>query len=484
MPCATRRRSAGTHTASGHNRKEHGVRAAWLRYGWLGLLVLGGCATYTPRPIDLAAQRATVEAAALDDATSRDALRACALDVPPAWTPAALTCIAYARSPRLKEARATVNQAIAATRSAKARAAPTLSISSDRDLHPQADSTRWLWGFILDIPLDGGRRRALRSALAESAARGAVLDYADAAWTVRRDLHAGLRALWLAQRQADLAARTLVVAENWQRTVESRIAAGEAAAAERVAALAAVNRARADRIVAEQHGQSGASQAAQAIGVSMTALLTASWEPPDEASAIPADFVKNSRDEALLHRFDLARALETYTTRELELRQQVQAQYPQITLGPGYTYDHGVQKLNFNLGLALPNFDLNAGPIAEAEAHRAAAAAHVDTVLAQIVAEIDAATQAVALAQRNLAESNEAARRANAALAQIAVARRLGEEDRAAELAADVDVLTAEQAELAARGAVNDALGALEDALRTPLDAHERALRASPEINP
>ncbi len=103
--------------------------------------------------------------------------------------------------------------------------------------------------------------------------------------------------------------------------------------------------------------------------------------------------VKERRSRALLSRPDLERAIADYDARELELKQQVSAQYLQTSLGPGYTYDHGIRKATFNASIALPIFNRNEGPIAEAVAARELAGRHALTVQATILNEIDAAAQ-------------------------------------------------------------------------------------------
>ncbi len=113
------------------------------------------------------------------------------------------------------------------------------------------------------------------------------------------------------------------------------------------------------------------------------------------------------RDQALLSRSDLERAIADYDTKELELKQQVGAQYLQTALGPGYTYDHGVRKATFAASFAPPIFNHNQGPIAEAVAAREVAGRHALVVQATALNEIESATSAYAAALAALSRARE-----------------------------------------------------------------------------
>jgi outer membrane protein TolC len=182
-------------------------------------LLLGGCATYRPAPVDPAATRAQWQARRLDDPALAARLRPWL----PArdhgqWPPASygraeLLLAALALNPDLAEARARRAAAGAAGVTARARANPTLGLALERYTQAQADSEPWLWGLSTDFLLDGGLRRRLRVQLADPGVRGARLDYAEKVWSVRRALRDALAQTLLARRQQDLATRTVTTAD-------------------------------------------------------------------------------------------------------------------------------------------------------------------------------------------------------------------------------------------------------------------------------
>jgi len=91
----------------------------------------------------------------------------------------------------------------------------------------------------------------------------------------------------------------------------------------------------------------GQAQLADAVGCPLTSLggvdlssstLNALLDPDDPRLA-PA------RRAALLGRSDLLAALATYAAAEAALELEIDKQYPDIHLGPGFTYDQGQDQM-------------------------------------------------------------------------------------------------------------------------------------------
>lgn len=446
---------------------------------WIGVATvagLAGCVAQAPHPLDLPAGREALTKASLDDGITIQALNRCGLAAPAAghaWTKAELTCAALARSPRMHIARSAVEEAWAGLTTAAARANPTLSLSADRAAGVPVFP--WLWGFTVDVPLDGGARRALRMASADIALRAARLDYAEQGWALRRELHAAVRSMLIAQRRVEVAERMSAAAGDWLAAVEARIDAGEAAAAERVAPRSALARASSERSQSRLRSVESCARAAVALGLLPPALANLDWQEAwmkPQARTADLDFL---RSDALAHRADLARALRDYDASELDLQREARNQYPQISIGPGYTYDHGTRKLTFAVNATLPLFNRNEGPIAQARVRRQAAERRVDAVQVAIAVELDAAAMGWAAAEEALAAAQEQRAAADRAVDRLRRARDAGAEDRAALRAGEVDALDGRLAEIAALETVLNAQATLEDALRVPLDAAERA---------
>jgi outer membrane protein TolC len=147
----------------------------------------------------------------------------------------------------------------------------------------------------------------------------------------------------------------------------------------------------------------------------------------------------------------------------------VARQYPDINLGPGYTYDKGDSVITLSLGLTLPVLHNERAQIDQAVALRERAARQFESVQQQAVADIDTA---LAQYRAEYAAWIEA-RDADSAIAQTAESaqRRLtfGAADQGELLTARIAEVTGKRATLdALRGAIS-ALDALEDSIQRPV---------------
>jgi outer membrane protein TolC len=171
----------------------------------------------------------------------------------------------------------------------------------------------------------------------------------------------------------------------------------------------------------------------------------------------------------VLNRLDVRRSLEQYEAAQSNLQLEVARQYPDINLGPGYTYQQGIHSIALNLSSVLPVRNHNEGPIAEAEAQRKVAAAQFLSVQSTVIAESDKALAQYAAAYATL---EEASRSVAQLQEQQRAAERLlkaGETERFTAIAAEVQTAAAERARVDALHQAQLSIGLLEDALQRPL---------------
>ena len=186
------------------------------------------------------------------------------------------------------------------------------------------------------------------------------------------------------------------------------------------------------------------------------------------------------RLEAATRRAEILRAIADYDLAENALRLEVARQYPEVRLGPGYMYDHGVTKLPFSLALVLPPLDLNRSAIAAAEAARVVAGRTLEVRQAQVLADVDKALSAVAAARAVAVRIRaQDIAMADAGAAVVARAVKLGAQDRGDDLLARALAAEAHITLLRAQEAIALASADLEDALRRPLNLIEARATAS-----
>ena len=444
------------------------------------LLLVGlcaGCAHYAPKPLAPERSLAELEQRRLTDPVVMNAVRD-RTGGNASWGRAQLLVAALELNPSVREARATFAQGKAGLRTARELQNPTISLSSEYDLTRAAESP-WLWGLASTVLLDTFASHGLRIDLAQANLRGARADFEEALWTVRRDLRAALLATSVSARRVTALEQEQRGRSEFLRLARARVAAGESPRSETLQAELEWARSTAALEDARSTLLDSRAKLAAILGVSGVALadIEPQFEDLDAPLPVPAEALGPLRERALLSRADLARAIADYDARELDLRQQMSAQYLQTSLGPGYTYDHGVRKATLGGSIALPIFNRNQGPIGEAMAAREAAGQHVLTVQAGILNNIDGARAAYSAALDALQRARAQRITSEALVQSTQRALDVDAADRPTLLTAELSASTERLAELDALDRAQQALGQLEDALRTPLAGPEKDLR-------
>lgn len=443
-------------------------------------LSLGACATrhYDPEPMDAASSARALAARSLESAGLKRYIESRQQGKPlPAWPPRAwtldlLTLAAFHFNPDLESARAKLAAAQAAVTTAGQRPNPTLQLPLQRALNPRDGESPWTLGLALDIPIETHGKRDARIAAATHHAAAARLQVADTAWNVRSRLREQLlvvshmtETIRLLQRQADLD-------QSLAALLEARLKAGDASARDLNRQRLAAIRSDEELLAARQALGAARIQAATLLGLKPdaldgVALDLSAFDRPD-----PPLPVSNLRTRALRNRADVLAALESYEASQAALQLEVARQYPDVHLGPGYTFDQGVRKPGFEFaGIELPLFNRNEGPIAEALARRQEAAANVRRVQAKAWSELDAGLMAYRLARDALRQADRRLAVQHAQLAATRHAFELGEDDRVALELERKTELAARLAALDASVQVQQAVGRIEDAVQRPLTA-------------
>ncbi len=270
------------------------------------------------------------------------------------------------------------------------------------------------------------------------------------------------------------------------RLLEQRLAVGEIPRPE--VDLARIEISKIHSAIAAAEGQVSESKAALAasIAIPVAALqsIDLSWtdleSPPSAESLSP----KTIQRDAVLNRLDVRRALAQYAAAEADLQLEIAKQYPDLQIGPGYTYEEGNSFFTLGFSATLPVFNRNQGPIAEAEARRKRAASAFLEKQAQVIAESERSLARYTSALKELAEADHSLRSLqDAQLQRMQQAVQLGEEDRLALNGVQIESAALARSRLDALARAQSALGELEDAVQRPLDPGD-VFSAAPEAFP
>jgi outer membrane protein TolC len=229
------------------------------------------------------------------------------------------------------------------------------------------------------------------------------------------------------------------------------------------------------------------SALAGTVGVPVAALdsIPLAWDRLEEPRDVDQGLIARWREEALLERADVHGAVLGYSVAEEALRLEVAKQFPQVHIGPAYTWDHGVHRLQFNLSMELPILNQNRGPIGEAEARRQQAGAHLEGTVATAYQEIDEAIRQWHLALERFADARGPVYDAAQHIYEETEREfEAGNNDRTELVAARVARSLVELQIIDAVRTAQEALAALEDAMRRPLEGPELDIAAALTVPP
>lgn len=446
------------------------------------LLVVAGCATYQPRPLAPVALAEHFEQRRLDDPGVQHYIArhpGAASGATGSWNLSTLTLAAFYFNPELDVARARWGSAKAAVVTAGQRPNPVLQLPFGLTTNPAAGASPYLYGLALDLPIETAGKRGYRVAQAEQLSDAARAQIGEVAWQVRARLRSALLDLYAADREATILAHGEALQRHILTLMEGRLAQGAASGPEVARVRADWARTRIGTAQARSRAAAARAAIASAIGVPLAAVRGLAIDFGAFDRAAPDDLGAQARREALLNRADLRAALARYEASQAALQLEIARQYPDIHLGPGYTFDAGQNKFALTLsGIELPVFHRNEGPIGQAQARRKEAAAQFTALQAQAILDTDQAVQAYRSAQALLALGDGLQADAERALHRAAQAFDAGQTDRLALLSAQGSVQASRLARAQAWVAVQRAIGQSEDALQRPLAAADaQALR-------
>lgn len=443
----------------------------------LGAIALAGCAAqhYQAAPIVPGDTATRLESRRLSDPAFRayvekETGQAFAMWPPKTWDLTLLSLAALYFNPAMDSARARLEEAESAIVTAGAQPNPTLDVS------PGVPSP-YLFSLDIEFPIETAGKRGLRIRSASESGQAARFDVADEAWTVRSGVRAALLECMLAEHKYALLSAEEKLRTTMADLLRQRLTAGEIGRSELDSAQIALSQSHLERVAAEDEIDQARSKLSAAIGLPVSALqgMAFSWSdleaPPSEATLTAAQIQR----DAVLNRMDVQRALAGYLATEANLQLEIAKQYPDVQIGPGYSYEEKQNYFTVGLSVTLPVFNHNQGPIAEAAAKRKEAADIFIETQSKAISQGDEALAAYTAALRELSESDGSLQRSvqKQRAQMVQQAAQVGEEDRVVVTSVEIDGNALDQSRLDAVGRAQTALGQLEDAVQRPLDASD-----------
>lgn len=445
---------------------------------------LTACAHFQPRPLSAGVGLASFESRSLDAPGLRAFLAANHTAAPAAgaaWSLKALTLTALYYQPALAEAREKLLAAQAARITAGERPNPSISVAPGYDTGVPGAVQPWIVPISFDWPIETAGKRGYRLAEAQHLAAAARWDLVGTVWGVRSRLRAALLEVYAASRSESLLARQASTQQRVVALLEGQLRAGNVSSYEVAQARIALDRVTLARQAAAGQLQQSRIALAGALGVPLRALGGARFSFAD-LRILPLDLARPQvRQRALLERADVRAALERYAASQSALQLQVAGQWPDIRLGPGFAWNSqlaGDRQWELGLSLPLPILSHNQGPIAEARAQRALAAAHFLTVQTTAVTQIDGSLAAYDSARSQLVTADSLLRRLGRQLSSVNAQVAVGELQPLELVNTRVAYEAGAQDRLDALVRAQQALGRLEEAMQSPLTLAPAAMHA------
>ncbi len=442
-----------------------------------GAMLLAGCATFQPQPVLPEKTAAAFDARSLSDDKLRAFLETNHVTgnwPRDSWDLNALTLAAFYYQPALAEARAQWAAVEATKITAGQRPNPTVGFT------PTYDTTTpppWILGLTWDIPIETAGKRGRRIEQANHLSEAARWDFVGAAWKTRSNVRVALLALYTARETESLLARQEAAQSNVLRLLEGQLAAGAVSSYEVTQARVALTTTRLARQDATGQSAQARVQLAGALGLPLRALdgVKFSFDGLDQ---FPQDLTAPEiRRDAILNRADVRGALADYAASQSALQLEIAKQYPDLHLGPGYELDQTDNKWSLGVSLDLPILNHNQGPVAEALANRAAAAAHFLTVQTTAISEIDSALAGYDAALKKSATVKSLLDDMQKQLDSVHAQAQAGAVEPLTLANAEVEYAAGAQSRLDALVKAQEALGQLEDAVQSPLTLNPDAIQ-------
>ena len=358
------------------------------------LILAGGCANYHAKPLHPAAfarrfSQRSLTSTRLINYVKNEKIKL-AKQFPRRWNAASLVCAGWYYSPvlRVQRARLAVDRANMVTAAESPN--PSVALSPTYAAKAGPGISPWILGFNFDIPIETAGRREDRMVQAKALTLAGRYDLGQIAWNLRKQIRVAIINYLFARKKVGILAQQAHTTELIQSLVKSRFKAGDIsrpvyAASEIQARQAALALVAAKGLLRQRRIQLAGAMSLPAaalddVRLSVSGLL--------KLQPMGAAAMKRLTRDALLNRMDIQSLLAQYRAAAAALKLQIARQYPNIHLGPGYSFNQGANEFTLGFSMTLPIFNQNQGAIGAAEARRRIIAAELDQKQTMVMTHI------------------------------------------------------------------------------------------------
>lgn len=274
------------------------------------------------------------------------------------WDLASLTLAAWYFNPQLQIAIAGHQKSIAEQETAGQLINPRLGLPFEYHSDTTGGVSPWLIGLVFDLVLERPAKRQAKLDRARAGVDLAKTNIYSVAWDIYSNLRKHYIALYQAREIRKNLSEQAAITEEMLSLLQKRRQAGQASDFE-----VAVIRIELQRLKIALSQQQLAEidslvHLAGVVGVSSTELenISISFRDIERLSGHEALEIHQLLNAALSHRLDIRMALEEYAFYEAGLRLEIEKQYPDIVLSPGFIFDQNDNIWALGASWVLPLF--------------------------------------------------------------------------------------------------------------------------------
>lgn len=390
-----------------------------------------------------------------------------------AWDFNSLLLSAFYFNPDIRLAQAQLELRQAEELTAAQRANPVLGIPLEHHSDTAGGKSPWLIGLLFDFVYERKGKRQARTERAKALTEAARIKLEETAWNLRSELRSAfINYFAVVKRQGFLQAEfdALNQAVN---LLQRREELGQASNFE-----VSKTRLELQQLKLQMMKQKVLLDDALYTLLGLAGLPVATFARTNisfsdiDISAVPGKVsVLHLQDIALHERFDVRRSLFEYTAAEQALKLEIEKQYPDISLSPGFIFDQDDKIWALSGAWILPLFHNNEGPISEALARRKIKQVKFIQMQTKIINDIAKYQNRHLKLMDSLRESNSIMEQMQSRTMQIKKQFELGYTDQLVLIRSNLETLKFEQALFNIKLEAFLTLQKLEDILQHPVES-------------
>jgi outer membrane protein, heavy metal efflux system len=437
-------------------------------------LALSSCVSVPREPIDPTESARRLTSRSMQDLSVAQALQKAGLSMPEqsGWGLDALTIVAWTLRPDVLVAAQDIAASSAAERVARQVPNPSVSLGPGYVAHnANHNVSPWVMSTAVGFTIETGGKRRIRTAQARATTQTIRWQFAETLWRARQEVRNALLSRQLAQASLELANEEARLREAFSAWVDTQLRFGAGTQSDRLAAQ--TNLAQAQAQLRTVRGDLAAADAelAASVGVvgenlPLSQIVTLSIDDLPDPEQIPQ---QTWRDWGVMNRLSVNHSLADYEVAEEDLRLAIAQQYPDLNLGPGYTFDKGDSIINLALGLTPPLLHGQRAQIDQAIASRRKSAIQFEASQAQALADVDTSLTRYRATYAALLQARDAEYSLHTAATSAQRRLTLGAADRGELLRAQLEAIVGRRATLDALRATLAALDAMEASVQRPI---------------